>query len=234
MEGMCEEKRADDKTFKERVKVANLPCHHRRSRLTLDPPPVAVLFWPPMKSLAFSHWHLLRKYPAAHCTLISKSNKPVRLNCMSQPGVCGKVIVLTGCRWTPAPPHKADHGRDIKGWWPHDNRRGVTGWCLNVKKERERERKEGRKEGRKTPKPLRRFPHSRCYYSLSLCLLTSVSLFKLDLYLCLTIYKTLCCSRGSTFSCYEKKNHTWAHQRVIFSGDGSMRSWFTNHGTLQR
>lgn len=104
-------KRADDKTFKERAKVANFPCHWR-SRLTPDPPPVAVPFWPPIRSLGFSHWRFLRKYPpplAAHCTLISKSNKPGRLNCMSQPGVCGEVIVLTGCRWAPASPHEADH-----------------------------------------------------------------------------------------------------------------------------
>lgn len=47
-------KRADDKTFKETVEVANLPCH-RRSRLTPDPPSVVLLFWPPIRSLGFSH-----------------------------------------------------------------------------------------------------------------------------------------------------------------------------------
>lgn len=151
---------------------------------------------------------------------------------MSQPGVCGEVIVLTGCRWAPASPHKADHRRDIKWRWPHANRRGVTGRCLNVKKEREGGRKEGRKEGsmgRKTQKLLRtRFQHSRCCYTLSLCLLTSVSPFKLDLYLCLTAYGTLCCSRGYTFSCYEKTPRKtylglsagyflwwWRHEKLI-------------------
>lgn len=231
MEGMCEEKRADDKTFKERVKVANLPCH-RRSRLTLDPPPVAVLFWPPMKSLAFSHWHLLRKYPAAHCTLISKINKPVRLNCMSQPGVCGKVIVLTGCRWTPAPPHKADHGRDIKGWWPHDNRRGVTGWCLNVKKEREGERKEAWEE--KHWSRLEGF-HTAGVIIPCPCVSLHLSHSSSWIYTYVWQYTKPCAAAEVLlFLAMKKKNHTWAHQRVIFSGDGGMRSWFTNHGTLQR
>lgn len=156
MEGMCEEKRADEKTFKERLKVDSLPCH-RGSRLTPDPHPVEVLFCiltTNEKPRLYSLTPLKKRLPpppptppAAHCTLISKSNKPGRLNCMSQPGVCGEVIVLMGCRWAPSLPHEADHRRDVTGRWPHDSRRGGAGRCLHVKKEREGE--EGREKGRR-------------------------------------------------------------------------------------
>lgn len=174
------------KPFKEGANVANLHCHWR-SRLTPDPLPAAVLIWPPIRSLGFSPWHLLRKWLpplfAAHCMLILKSNKRGRLNCISQPGVCGEGIILTGCRCAPAKvasPHEAHRGRDIKWRWHQDNRRGVTGEVLKCE-ERETGRKEG-SMGSKTQKPLRtRLQHSRCYYTPPLNLLTSVSPLKLDL-----------------------------------------------------
>lgn len=95
---------------------------------------------------------------------------------------------------------------------------------------REEGRKEGRKEGsmgRKTLKPLRRFPHSKCYYSLSLCLLTSGLTLQAGFILMFDNLRNPVLQQRFYFSCYEKKKKSylgpsagyflwwWKHEKLI-------------------
>lgn len=190
---------------------------------------------------------LLKKIPpplAAHCTLILKRNKPGRLNCTTQSGVYGEGIVLTGCRWAPASHHEADHRRDIKWRWPHDNRRGVTGRCLNRKKKRGMQ--EGRKEGSKQAREEKHrsrleqgFPHTAGV--IKPCPRVFLDLSHPSSWIYIFVWqdrKPCTAAEVILYLAMKKKKtpkkHTWACQQVIFSGDGGMRTRFTDHGTLER